>query len=227
MNNELFTKLEELVETANILGRSLLLERHVNLVTYDDKGKIKSNHLYSYEEGSIKDLEARLAKIAAKQRQQWEAEFMHFLPTIATLGWAAAFDSLGVTLNDQNASVAFFPYNDFGLCEMADLLGDALIEQHSAHLEGATSSGKAGGSPHLGNIGTTCTGNCNHCGGCENTCSKNPSPHNCQHCDNDHCKQNTNMARLIWEKLSPDDQKLISSSLSPEEQEQLFAALGE
>lgn len=241
MNNATFLKLRELVEMANILDLSLLLEDRINLIAYDAKGKIKSSNLYDYEDTSIASLEDYLNEVAANQRQKWEPEFMRLMSSIATLNWSVEFDALSVTLHDEDDATAMFTYNEVGLYDMTELLTDALLEQHTAKLEGTTRHTVAAGTGYL-NSGCTrnCGGNCNNCGGCNNDYDNKAIPDNtetqtkdsgkcsegnCDNCDNDYCKKNPNAALLIWNKLDQDQQKLISSSLSPEEQEVLFAAL--
>lgn len=241
MNNATFLKLRELVEIANILDLSLLLEDRINLITYDAKGKIKSSNLYDYEETSIASLEDCLNEVATNQRQKWEPEFMRLMSSIATLNWSVEFDALGVTLHDEDGVTAMFAYNEVGLYDMTELLTDALLEQHTTNLEGTTHQTVTAGIVHLtGGCAKNCSGNCNNCEGCNNNCSNKAIPANaetqtketdkcsegdCNNCDNDYCKKNPNAALLIWNKLDQDQQKLISSSLSPEEQNILFAAL--
>lgn len=242
MNNQTFLKLRELVEVAGILDLSLLLEDRINLIAYDAKGKIKSSNLYDYEDDSITSLETHLNELAGKRRQKWEPEFMRLMSSIAALNWDAKFDDLGVTLYDEDGASAMFTYGEFGLYEMTELLTDALLEQHTANLEGTTPHAVASGIVHLtGGCAKHCGGNCNNCEGCNNDCGNKATPANtetqtaetdkcskgnCDNCDNDHCKKNPNVALLIWNKLDQDQQNLISCGLSPEDQEVLFAAVG-
>lgn len=241
MNNATFLKLKELVEVANILDLRLLLEDRINLIAYDAKGKIKSSNLYDYEETSIASLEDYLNEVATNQRQKWEPEFMRLMSSIATLNWSAEFDTLGVTLHDEDNASAMFTYNEVGLYDMTELLTDALLEQHTTNLEGTTHHTVTAGIVHLtGGCAKNCSGNCGNCEGCDNDCGNKATPAsteaqatktdkcskgNCDNCDNDRCKKNPNAALLIWNKLDQDQQKLISSSLSTEEQKILFAAL--
>jgi len=200
MKNTIFLKLRELVETAAMLERSLLLEDRINLISYDPKGKIKSSRLYDYDPDSIKNLEEHLDKIALKQRQKWEPEFMRLVPPLATLGWETESNNLGVTVHKDKTTSIMYPYNDIGFYEMADQLTDALLEKHAAKFADCHSA-----------KGTTQT---------EQGTNKS-----CQNCHNDRCDKNPNLMLLLWDTLTEEQQEQFLAKLSPEAREKLEAAL--
>lgn len=156
MNDTLYSKLKDLVETTTTLGHTLLLEDRINLVVYNRKNKIKSNHFYEYNESDIELLEKRLQKIAKKQRKKWESEFMRLLGAIKMLQWNANFELLVVKLETRNG-IYLYSYNEIGFCEMADFIADTLLEKYATESDEESESLSAP---------MTCSGcdeSCNNC----------------------------------------------------------------
>lgn len=250
MTNETYLKLKELVETATLLEHSLLLEERINLVSYDHKGRIKSSHLYDYEDDSINHLEERLKDITLRQRQKWEPEFKRLTPSLTVLCWNIEFTNQGVILHHDAGASTLYPYGGTGLCAMTELLTDALLEKHAPDTTETTiccstdpASGRSTTScachAHCGN--SACVEGCQHCPSTEKpdqteqetdetsqgtgTRHHCKSCNNCNDCNNDRCDKNPNIVRLLWDTLTEDQQKQFSFSLSPDIQEKLSAAL--
>lgn len=205
MDKNILNALETLIVTAEDVGRTLLLDERINLIAYDEKGNISSNHTYGYDGESIKNLSERLDKIASKQRARWTPNFKQFLPALDSLGFTMEFCASHVKVGAK-----LYRYNNTGVRTMADDISDALLELHAGEFGDRIPINKA-------NYPNNITEGDDH-GDIE-------CKHDCDNCKNKFCSKNPNLVHLLWHTLTEKQQETFLSNLSPEAKTQLTAAL--
>lgn len=126
----------ELTERAQWLGLDLMLGDEISLIKYDKNGsKIVSETTYKYQPDFIEEINAKLEKVAHRQRRHWESEFLRFAPYLPKLGWVMIPEAEGVIIieaknqgTEDEVLVASFGYNEIAIQHLSDLIASALIE---------------------------------------------------------------------------------------------------
>jgi len=233
MNKQLYLKLRELVEIAQILDCSVLPENFINFTKYSAEGKVESSELFDYDDASIIKIDKTLNAIAAERRRKWEPEFMRFVPSLVVLNWRIEPDALGVILYNDEGAPTTFNYGENGLYEMADLLADALLERHAASLDQGTNDSAESDAAHSTKSCGECCGNCGdkcHCN--EETTpagTDESTPEDkkcrCKDCNDDRYSKNPNLLRLLWQQLDGDKRNNVLMNLPPEAKNELITAV--
>lgn len=132
MSKEMLAELRKLVEDAEMLGCTLLLEQRANLVEYTAKGKVKATYLYDYTDpGCVTQINSQLHQISDRLRKEWEPEFQRVAPALQLLNWTLNCGYTGAEVTDEDGEIAFYPYCGDGVQGLNEDISDYLLDLHA------------------------------------------------------------------------------------------------
>lgn len=255
MNKEMLAELATMVEEAEILGCTLLLEQRINLVEYTAKGKIKAFFLYDYNDPNcITQIRAQLDQICNNLRQEWELEFQRMAPALQALNWTMEF-GYAVSITDEDGDTALYPYSGDGIQMLSEDISDCLLAQHAEDFESDEQDERH--PIHQSNRDNAKKPDPAFEAGADEPKQEEAAPipeahyclaigmhiidldqlmqnckqtgcggHQCQGCDNQHCQQDPQLIETLWYNITEESQQKLMQSLSPEKQAELKRCLG-
>lgn len=132
MSKEMLAELRKLVEDAEMLGCTLLLEQRANLVEYTTKGKVKATYLYDYTDPDcVTQISSQLHQISDRLRKEWEPEFQRVAPALQPLNWTMSCGYTGVEVTDENGETVYYPYDGDGVRGLSEDISDFLLDLHT------------------------------------------------------------------------------------------------
>lgn len=132
MSKEMLAELRKMVEEAELMGCTLLLEQRANLVEYTAKGKIKASYLYDYDDPEcLTQLREQLNQISERLQRKWKPEFQRVAPALQPLNWTMEFGYTSVEVTDEDGEISFYPYDGDGVRALNEDASDFLLEMHS------------------------------------------------------------------------------------------------
>lgn len=136
MSKEMLVELRKMVEEAEIMGCTLLLEQRANLVEYAADGKVKASYLYDYDDPEcLTQLRAQLNQISERLQRKWKPEFQRIAPALQPLGWNMEFGYAEVEVTDESGEKSFYPYGGDGVVGLSEDVSDYLLDLHTDEQE--------------------------------------------------------------------------------------------